>query len=517
MTTDEIRALLTGLNATPAITDGFIGVYVSQSQAYQQGADALLHDLTGAEATEDDRMLIVAQLFLLQDLSCSIHDEPLQFFEVLRGQFTPNQRIQCCKDMGMICGLVPAESRGTVLRDMVMYGTIPLYAGAYENPKFSAIMAQRINLLCCFLSGLSASGTAVAVFSGRACDLLPTGSDPHMNHKQVVILRARSDKSLLRVYKPRSVFPDRAVQRCLEVLNKGLPSELRLPVLDVKPDASDTCGSEALARKKDTMDPTTAARYYRQMGALICITKLIGLTDVHQDNVMPTETGPVVIDAECALDPWIMRSGELFATCMNAALAESGTEQGPDTALAQFTISGRGKSDDLFRSYAGEIRAGYSLALTCCRGLREELFTLIARQMATVRKIRYVPLGTGSFYEMAGNYYYDAALTGQNTYKTLAGRIARFGLPAQEGGYPGWRKELERSVRASLDRGDVPYFTLSMPGSGSAAGDIACDGVVVGNAGYLFKTPIESVLEENLNFLESVSARAQLELLLQGG
>ena len=56
-----------------------------------------------------------------------------------------------------------------------------------------------------------------------------------------------------------------------------------------------------------------------------------------------------------------------------------------------------------------------------------------------------------------------------------------------------------------------------MPGSGSAAGDIACDGVVVGNAGYLFKTPIESVLEENLNFLESVSARAQLELLLQGG
>lgn len=159
--------------------------------------------------------------------------------------------------------------------------------------------------------------------------LVSTGSDRHMRGRHVLFLINKQNPNDRKVYKPRSVAIDDAL-----IGKEGIFSEINArrtnedsqiaqdSVADereVPPDKpprphlatmqinehsgrdNQPFGTEKYVTKKGTFTVKEARNYYFQMGVLEAAARFVGLTDLHQDNIMPTENGPLVIDAEVGL------------------------------------------------------------------------------------------------------------------------------------------------------------------------------------------------------------------------
>lgn len=167
-----------------------------------------------------------------------------------------------------------------------------------------------------------------------------TGSDRHMNGGHVLFLVSKKNKNDKKVLKPRSLDIDNAVvgeNGMFHVINekikdKSIPRLVTMHMESYRGRPGELqYGIQDYQEKKTTYSVDEAKKYYYQMGMLEIASRYLGMTDLHQDNIMPTERGPLIIDAEVGLF--------FSATGLRDALTQSYNLLMQD-ALAKITIVG---------------------------------------------------------------------------------------------------------------------------------------------------------------------------------
>jgi type 2 lantibiotic biosynthesis protein LanM len=133
---------------------------------------------------------------------------------------------------------------------------------------------------------------------GQVVSVDPALSDPHHGRRRVVALTFASGLKV--AYKPRPIRIEAAFQALLRWLrDRGLqPAPPALRVLD-RQDYGwvEFAAHGALERRSD------AAAYYRRAGSLLAVAHLLRARDLHQENVVATEAGPVLVDLETLFQP----------------------------------------------------------------------------------------------------------------------------------------------------------------------------------------------------------------------
>jgi type 2 lantibiotic biosynthesis protein LanM len=121
-------------------------------------------------------------------------------------------------------------------------------------------------------------------------------SDLHRDGHCVAILTFEDGWRV--VYKPRSLATDRALARFSEWWNSYSPDlAFRVPdVLD-----REAYGWAEWVRPAPCSTDDEVRVYFRRLGATFAILGLLGSTDVHFENLLPSGTSPLVIDWECIL------------------------------------------------------------------------------------------------------------------------------------------------------------------------------------------------------------------------
>lgn len=131
-----------------------------------------------------------------------------------------------------------------------------------------------------------------------------TGSDPHKNGEHALFLVGKKSGKIERVYKPHDLAPDAIVvgsngmfaelNRIIGTHPTILASEPALATMDIDTESH----TEELINPKKAMTVDEAKKYFFRAGILDFITRAMAVIDLHCENIMPTEHGPVIIDAE---------------------------------------------------------------------------------------------------------------------------------------------------------------------------------------------------------------------------
>jgi type 2 lantibiotic biosynthesis protein LanM len=123
------------------------------------------------------------------------------------------------------------------------------------------------------------------------------------------------------VYKPRIATSELKFKEFLQELNKlGLQYESKIipEILN--------CEHFSIwdfIQHKPCHSPTQVANYYYNIGILIAITNLIGVYDIHYENLIAVENSPVLIDIECLLNGTVSFTSKKFTTDAGQKLTKS--------------------------------------------------------------------------------------------------------------------------------------------------------------------------------------------------
>ncbi|WP_164860074.1 type 2 lanthipeptide synthetase LanM family protein [Actinomyces wuliandei] len=146
--------------------------------------------------------------------------------------------------------------------------------------------------------------------------LTSAGSDPHAGGQSVLIAEFENNNNRI-VYKPRQMGAELGFGRLVERFNQSAATNLpTLRIID-----SDDHGWQEYANMKDG---GCADEYFRKCGHLLAILHITGASDMHYENVINHNGGPVVVDAETLFSVNMRRNeGGKEADDAMVALAES--------------------------------------------------------------------------------------------------------------------------------------------------------------------------------------------------
>ncbi len=376
----------------------------------------------------------------------------------------------------LLNNLIKPDTLATTMKQLMYYVGFPIYM-------YFPVVLERLKNLVEFLQ-------SCRVQLGMQWQLSPSGSDGHRKNQQVVWLcpPGGGQRSL---FKPRSMKPDYAFNQILLALNRALeraykknlngwPNKLKaldihviptLPALHIS--LTPTGGVEDEVIKYPDMDNTQAKQYFFQMGMLVFALQLAGMDDAHQDNIIPTEQGPVLIDAECLFSPSVLGSQNISSNGVYDAFARE-EAPGGGKASAVFQIETVGQSTQVYQEYAMQILNGftYMQEVVADSTSQDELVQYLLKNWFEMDQIRTVPLATMDFSEMYLAYAND--LFCDKTAKTSASpklmhfdKLVQNVLERNNGGYQRMDLEnhLDKALKISLERGDVPYFFFCKDGN----------------------------------------------------
>jgi Domain of unknown function (DUF4135) len=157
---------------------------------------------------------------------------------------------------------------------------------------------------------------------GRLRFLHLTGSDFHNDGQSVSIIETTTGERV--VYKPRDLTPDRELTGtgtgALGAFVGGAGTSRFLGKTDANR-GGEHYGYMEYQRKLTTLSVAEARNYYFKMGQMTVATKLLGVTDLHQDNILTGRDGnPLIIDAETSFLPDVMMSEAWNGTLIGDAL-----------------------------------------------------------------------------------------------------------------------------------------------------------------------------------------------------
>ncbi len=133
--------------------------------------------------------------------------------------------------------------------------------------------------------------------AGPVVEILPSLSDRHRGGRTVSVLRFENGAAA--VYKPRDPGAEVAWNEFLSWLDEHAPLDLR-PVAALPRDGY---AYFELIERGALADESAARAYVRRSGALLCAAWLMGLDDLHVENVIASADGPAIVDAESVLQP----------------------------------------------------------------------------------------------------------------------------------------------------------------------------------------------------------------------
>ncbi|MEP6767995.1 MAG: type 2 lanthipeptide synthetase LanM [Acidobacteriota bacterium] len=133
---------------------------------------------------------------------------------------------------------------------------------------------------------------------GRVVEIRPSLSDRHRGGRTVSVLRFENGAAV--VYKPRDSGAEAAWNGFLTWLDARAPS-LGLRPVGFLP--RDGYGYFELIEPGTHEEEGAARDYVRRSGALLCAAWLMGLDDLHVENVIASAEAPVIVDGESALQP----------------------------------------------------------------------------------------------------------------------------------------------------------------------------------------------------------------------
>ena len=148
--------------------------------------------------------------------------------------------------------------------------------------------------------------------------------DSHCQGRVVAILHYKGAKL---VYKPRSVKADDAYNHFIDwyKLECGFPTPRSYKILDLG-----TYGYAEYIKSKKASSKSDIANYYHKQGQLIAVAWLLGITDLHHENLIASGGDPYLIDLETMFDRSYRRPssdqvlGFLYGKSMESFLFRTG-------------------------------------------------------------------------------------------------------------------------------------------------------------------------------------------------
>ena len=319
-------------------------------------------------------------------------------------------------------------------------------------------------------------------------------SDPHDGRRRVAILHFAN--GLRVVYKPRDV----EIERAFGALTAWLAARgFDPPIPAPRVVARDGYGWIEFVAHESFDDAAQVRRYFRQAGALIFLTHVLGSRDLHMENLVATRRGPVLIDLELLLQPELTGSESVAdRSCLRTGLL-SDVEFGRDDDVSDVGgLRGTGGADlkngvvlngelQTPDAYRDEIVDGFARAYDFAIAHREALLAedgpLTAFRSAVVRVVvrptnQYALLIN---VKSAPQYQRDGAVNSM-LFDVLLRRFAGANERPRE-----WPLFVEE--RRALDALDVPRFVVTADGR-----TLMSDGRTI-LTDYFARSPLESVRE----------------------
>ena len=282
-----------------------------------------------------------------------------------------------------------------------------------------------------------------------------TGSDYHNAGQQVAIIESTGGQKA--IYKPRSTQPDQALSgtenSVFQQLNELSGGELHLPTIHTseKKDDDGTYSFVSFVNHMEVKTEEQVAAYYRDLGQLTVVSKLVGVTDLHLENIIAGSV-PTIIDGETSFLPFVMLAKKINATEIKGSLltflnqSTGSTDNNyfytPDekkaweklspqkrmeqkvTAFEHYAVKQRAQDLQGLGNYWVEFLTGIMDAMYWLSNKKEVITNIILGQLENLRMTRVVPVATQSFRDSMRAYY--MILDGENP-KDAKNELARMG------------------------------------------------------------------------------------------
>lgn len=329
-----------------------------------------------------------------------------------------------------------------------------------------------------------------------------TGSDYHNDGQSVALIETTTGGRA--VYKPRSLSPDTHLtsggNSAFQSLNQDYNAGLNTAGFRSRTDGArnnEEYGYMQFLTKASAITDAEARAYYQKMGRLIVSTKLLGVTDLHQENILTGTNGePYIIDAETSFLPDIMLSQAWTSTGIRDALRVFTKENaltvnhfytdlelqqwqgiegnGGTTPDAGFITQKRTEGIQGGGRYRGDLTAGIDHVLNFVAGNRDAIIQSLQQRVQNVHNVRLVPLATTDFSAAMEGY----TRTVQNRDVRLVDLTTRIRDSLEQKGYVllgNFNTAVKAGLKADFDNTDLPLFHFE-----PAANQVLYRGVVIG-------------------------------------
>ena len=281
---------------------------------------------------------------------------------------------------------------------------------------------KRLKLITSYIEKVATKKDADEKTFGEKYWIRSTGSDLHKNGEHALFLVNKKNQEgykndsrkrageIAKVYKPHDLSADNAVVGKEGIFSQvnyiikedfnGKLKELGLIEGSEEEDIFATMDidvedhTEEFVTKKSEMTPGEAKKYFFRAGMLKVITDAMAVIDLHQDNIMPTLNGPMIIDAEIDFFQYIdsfLESSALSKDEHNGRITNS-----------SFNIEGEIKrSGELFKNndleYYKNYEKGYNFMLNQMYENKDRFAQIYTNNLERVDKVRIIPLATEVF------------------------------------------------------------------------------------------------------------------------
>lgn len=184
------------------------------------------------------------------------------------------------------------------------------------RPRLRAVIANRVAAARELATRFAADRTALSRFAdpGELHAVSFGEGDSHRGGRSVAILDCAGGAV---VYKPRSLGVDRALANLLAAVLPAGSAPIRVPAVLMR----DGYGWAEHIVHRYCADDGELRRFYRNLGHWLAVMRLIGGTDLHQENLIAAGPVPVVIDCETLFTPTQPAPPSGYGEAADAALA----------------------------------------------------------------------------------------------------------------------------------------------------------------------------------------------------
>lgn len=204
-----------------------------------------------------------------------------------------------------LTGVLTAEDGAARWDQFVELSCLPGYwdslAAHYPSllPRLRALVDNRVSASLEFARRFARDREALAGFIGDMGQLRAVSfgaGDSHRGGRTVAVVRC-ADRAV--VYKPRSMAVDQALAGLLGVVVADEQDPIRVP----RALPMGGYGWAEHVEHRYCADEAELVRFYRNLGRWLAVMRLIGGTDLHQENLIAAGPVPVVIDCETLFTP----------------------------------------------------------------------------------------------------------------------------------------------------------------------------------------------------------------------